>query len=251
VQRFVKALKPIVADDPVVRFETAPGEQLQLDWIEFRKRRGDLLAAFVATLGWSRASFVRFVDNERVETLIDCVKAACEFFQGVPRTILADNVKTIVDRRNAYGKGMHRWHPAFWDLAQSCGFTIRLCAPYRARTKGKVERMNGYLRRSFYVPLAARLKPLGIDVDVTTANAEIGRWLHDIANARVHATTKAIPEQRLVEERRHLMPLPRTYPVRSVGLQLEPRSRARMRALVIPPQHPLSVYDALIPEAPA
>jgi len=249
VQRFVKVLKPVAADDPVVRFETEPGEQLQLDWIEFRKRRGDLLAAFVATLGWSRASFVRFVDNERAETLIDCVKAALEFFRGVPRAILADNVKTIVDRRNAYGEGLHRWHPAFWDLAQSYGFTIRLCAPYRARTKGKVERMNGYLRRSFYVPLAARLRPLGIDVDVATANAEIGRWLHDIANARVHATTKAIPEVRLNEERRHLLPLPRSHPGPPISMPLATRSTARTRGLVIPPQHPLSVYEALMPGA--
>ena len=251
VQRYVKTLKPVARADPVVRFETEPGEQLQLDWIEFRKRRGELLAAFVATLGWSRASFVRFVDNERAETLIDCVQAALAFFDGVPRTILADNVKTIVDRRNAYGEGLHRWHPAFWDLAQSYGFAIRLCAPYRARTKGKVERMNGYLRRSFYVPLAAKLRAAGLELDVTTANLEVARWLREIANARIHGTTGEVPAIRLIAERQYLLPLPHDYRARPFPRQVE-RDRAclqALRALTSPAQHPLAIYEALLCEA--
>lgn len=251
VQRFVKELKPAPVAAPVVRFETEPGDQMQLDWIEFRKTRGDLLAAFVATLGWSRASFVRFVDNERLETLLECTRAAFDYFGGVTRTVLADNMKTIVDRRNAFGEGLHRWHPAFLDLSQQYSFQIRLCAPYRAQTKGKVERMNGYLRYSFYVPLAAKLKAVGARPDCQSANAAIGPWLEEVANARVHATTGEVPALRLVRERAHLIGLPRDHQLAPLGkASSAPGSRDKLEGIVrdLPKaaQHPLSVYAELM-----
>jgi len=102
VNRFLRALKPAKIEDPVVRFETEPGRQLQVDWIEFRR---DRLAAFVATLGHSRARFMRYVTDERIETLVACHVAAFELFGGVPRELLYDNVKTVVIERDAYGPG--------------------------------------------------------------------------------------------------------------------------------------------------
>ena len=59
-----------------------------------------------------------------------------------------------------------------------------LCQPYRPRTKGKVERFIRYLRASFYVPLASQLSPEGLKVDRDTANARVGTWLREVANAR-------------------------------------------------------------------
>lgn len=63
----------------------------------------------------------------------------------------------MVIGRDVYGPGLHRYQPAFLDFSGHYGFVPRLCKPYRAKTKGKVERFNGYLRRSFYNPLASRL----------------------------------------------------------------------------------------------
>ena len=248
-KRFIQHYRGRIVDGVL---ETEPGEQMQLDWIEFRKSRGDLLAAFVATLGWSRASFARFVDNERAETLIECTRAAFDYFGGVTRSVLADNMKTIVDRRNAFGEGQHRWHPGFLDLSQQYGFKIRLCAPYRARTKGKVERMNGYLRYSFYVPLGAQLKAVGARPDCLSANAAIGPWLEDVANARVHGTTGEVPTVRLAIERGHLIKLPRDHRLTAATVQ-EGNARGRLdgiaKDLPKPSQHPLSVYAALLMEA--
>ena len=85
----MRALGPAVKDDPVVRFEAAPGQQLQIDWIEYKR---DGLAAFVATLGYSRAAFIEYVTDERVETLVACHGHALEFFGGVPRSVLIDFV---------------------------------------------------------------------------------------------------------------------------------------------------------------
>ena len=186
VSRFVRTLRPAAKDDPVVRFETAPGQQLQIDWVEYKR---DGLSAFVATLGYSRASFIEYVTDERIETLVACHVAAFEFFGGVPRELLYDNVKTVVLERDGYGPGVHRFHPTLWDVAKHYNFQPRLCRPYRARTKGKVERFNGYLRHSFHVPLLTRLRQHGLRLDRETANVEVRRWLREVANVRVHAQT--------------------------------------------------------------
>jgi transposase len=84
--------RPVTAPEPMVRFETEPGRQCQMDWVEFRKGR-DRLAAFVATLGYSRASYVEFVTDEKLETLLACHGNAFDYFGGVPREVLYDNMK--------------------------------------------------------------------------------------------------------------------------------------------------------------
>ena len=200
-------LKSALPLDPVVRFETVPGEQMQVDWVEFRKGKNPLYA-FCATLGFSRMSFVEFVTDMRVQTLIACHHHAFEYFGGVTRRVLYDNMKTVVLERDASGEGEHRFHAGFLDYARHCGFVIKLCRPYRARTKGKVERFNGYLRRSFYVPLAAQLKQAGLVLDAVTANIQVRRWLKDIANERIHGTTQIRPAQRLQEECLQAIPGP-------------------------------------------
>nr|AVI43229.1 Integrase core domain protein [Klebsiella pneumoniae] len=75
--------------------------------------------------------------------------------------MLFDNMKTVVLERDAYGDGKHRFHPGLLQLADDLGFRIRLCRPYRAQTKGKVERFNRYFRESFYNPLLTRMKGTG------------------------------------------------------------------------------------------
>ena len=211
LRAFMRTLKPKSAVEPLVRFETAPGEQMQVDWVEFRAeggRRGTRpLYAFCATLGYSRASFVEFVSDMKVETLIACHEHAFRAFGGVVKKVLYDNMKTVVLERDHYGDGQHRFHAGFLDYAHHSGFVIKLCRAYRAKTKGKVERFNGYLRRSFYVPLVSRLRQEGVLLDVRTANIEVAAWLETIANARIHGTTGVAPSVLLNEERTQLQAL--------------------------------------------
>ena len=207
LRSYLAELYPAPVPEPDNRFETKPGQQMQVDWCVFRRGKAPL-SAFVATMGSSRASFVEFVTNEKFETLRDCHINAFEFFGGVPREVLYDNMKTVVISRDTYGVGQHRFHAGLWDLAKRYGFTPRLCQPYRARTKGKVERFNHYLRNSFYNPLVGLLKQSDLALDVETANAEVLKWLRDIANVRRHATTGEVPAQQLQVERAALQPLP-------------------------------------------
>jgi transposase len=241
----VVALKPKEAVAPIVRFETAPGEQMQVDWAVIR-RGSNRLSVFVATLGWSRAAYVEFVTDERFETLIEAHENAFLAFGGTPREVLYDNMRTVVLQRHGYGRGRHRFHPGFLDFARHCSFQPRLCAPYRAQTKGKVERFIRYLRESFWVPLSSRLAQEGLIVDRETANLAVKRWLREVANARIHGTTSAVPAERLVSERLQLQPVPALYGGRSVRV---------LQASSAPPpiigvQHPLSLYDAFAGGAP-
>lgn len=228
-----------IEPEPVVRFETAPGEQMQADFTHVRRGR-DRLMALVATLGYSRATFVKFSSNEDTATLCDGLREAFDYFGGVPEQVLFDNAKSVVIERDAYGLGRHRWNDALKALAESCGFTPRLCRPYRARTKGKVERFNSYLKGSFIVPLAATIEAGGLRLEVDIANAHVRRWLDEVANARVHATTHAVPAIRLVEERAVMLPAP--------TLATAPITRHRVALPIESLQHPLAVYDELLTE---
>lgn len=225
--------------DPVVRFETEPGLQMQADFTTIRRGR-DRLLAFVATLGYSRAAFVRFSDSERFEDWRNGLIAAFEYFGGAPRQVLLDNAKAVIIKRDAYGPGLHRWHAGMLEVAHEYGFQLRVCKPYRARTKGKVERFNGYLKRSFLVPLNATLRAAGLKLDVQTANREVLRWLNEVANTRIHATTGLVPSARLPEERAQFSALP---------IRATQDTPAISHASVLPfesLQHPLSVYESLL-----
>lgn len=238
---FLAECKPKRAEDPLVRFETPPGKQMQADFIVFRRGR-DRLSAFVATLGYSRMTYVVFVTDERIETVLSSLRQAFVAFGGVPQHVLFDNMKTAVLDRDAYGPGQHRYHPQLLQLAIDSGFSIRLCRPYRAKTKGKVERFNRYLRNSFWVPLRARFKVSGLMVDAETANLEVARWLREVANVRIHGDLKQRPVDRFIDERDTLQPYEGTV----VNLETRPTTKVPIPTESL--QHPLTAYDALVIE---
>lgn len=243
VRRFVRSLQPPVVAEPIVRFETPPGKQLQIDFVDFR-RGPNALRAFTAELGYSRFPYVEFVDNERADTLIACLERALQYFGGVPHQVLCDNPKTIVIKRDAYGDGLHRFNPKLLDFAKHYGIEIKLCAPYRSQTKGKVERFHRYLRQSFFNPL----QTLQDDpVDVATANREVIVWLRNVAVQRVHATLKEKPVDRFAVEKESLRSLPLPYGghrrLSNVGVTVPTPTESL--------QHPLKVYEELAKEIAA
>lgn len=239
VKQYVRQFKPIT-QAPVVRFETAPGQQMQVDFTTIKRGRNKL-KGFVATLGYSRACYVCFSEYERQEDWINGIEAAMHYFGGVPKDILFDNAKCIMIERDAYGEGEHRWNSKLLQLSGDYGFRLRACRPYRAQTKGKVERFNGYLKNSFITPLAATMKQAGLELDVETANGQIGQWLHDVAHQRIHGTTKQQPAVLLIKETLALSELPAKLPLVNT---MAPISRMAMPIESF--QHALSTYDELI-----
>lgn len=236
-------------EEELVRFETKPGRQMQVDWIEFPKQS---LSAFVATLGYSRASYVEYVTDEKIETLIACHINAYAYFGGVPEESLYDNMRTVILERNAYGRGKHKFHPMFADFAKHCGFKIRVCKPYRPQSKGKVERFNHYLRYSFHKPMMVQLKMMSVsELPVELANAEVLRWLERTANCRLHAETLQRPCDLLQEERELLKAVPPSYegilPSRTAAEE-DKRLHVKAKQSIDIPVRDLSLYDRFIPK---
>lgn len=238
LRQYIRASRPTQEPEPVVRFETPAGHQMQVDWGTMRSGRQPI-HAFVATLGFSRMLFVAFVDNMKFETLKQCHIDAFDFFGGVTAEVLYDNMKTVVLQRDAYARGRHCFHSGLWQLSKEYSFMPRLCKPYRAQTKGKVERMVGYVRNSFYLPFMTLMADEHRTVTLDTLNYEAIRWLHRKANVRIHGTTHERPVDRLLEERHYLSPLPRWS-------QLPLATGGKLSEFDMAPlHHDLAVYDAL------
>ena len=238
LRRFLAPLKEKRQEDPLVRFETPAGKQMQVDFTIIY-RGNQPLKALVASLGYSRASYVYFYDNERSESWLDGIQRAFDFFGGVPKEILFDNAKSIILERDAYGEGNHRWHPKLLELSKKYGFVPKVCRPYRPRTKGKVERFNRYLKENFVTPLAATFRAQGLQLDVASANGAVGAWLNNIANERIHATTLVKPNVRLIEEKQHLLPLPPSENTTEATLPTNNNHPMPVESI----QHPLGIYD--------
>lgn len=201
VRAFVHTFRPPAAPHATVRFETAPGEQAQVDWGHFgaiwhegRRRR---LYAFVMTLGWSRALYLEFTVAADLTWFLRGHQHAFAYFGGAPRQVVHDNLKTAVLGRGADGR-VH-WQPQYLDFAHYYGFAPHACRPYRAQTKGKVERSIGYVRGNFWPGLQAE--------DLADLNGQARAWLDAVANTRRHGTTGVAPFDRLSREREGLTAL--------------------------------------------
>ncbi len=210
VQRYVRSIRPPKVQPAVVRFETAPGQQAQVDWSPFGRinhlGQSRKLSCFALVLGYSRVLYAEFTVSEDLPTLVQCHLNAFRYVGGVPREILYDQMKTVV---LSWSPSHIEWNPQFADFAKTFGFDPRLCRPRRAQTKGKIERPFGYIAESFFAGL--ELEQLSLD----DLNAQVRQWLDRTANRRVHRTTLCVPFGRLKEE--HLLPLPdRTYAVEMV-----------------------------------
>lgn len=250
LRAYMRSQKPEVKEEAVVRFETPPGQQMQIDWAEIRKGK-NRLAAFIATLGYSRMAYVEFVDNERIESLMHCHESAFEYFGGVPLEILYDNMKTVIIGRDYYGEGKHRLHSGFWDFSKHYGFIPRVCRPYRPQTKGKVERFIHYLRYSFYYPLLGEYQSKSIVPDASLANQKVSTWLNTVANKRVHATLKEVPFDRFHKEQSCLQSLPCRYQGsrscpkgENIVRSHSQTSKAGHEETIL--QHDLEIYDNLL-----
>src|SRR5271165_3292821 len=133
-----------------LRFETPPGKQLQIDFGKRRVPIGDAVVPvylFVATLGYSRLLFVQAFRHERQSVWFAGLEAAFRHFGGVPRDVLLDNARALVNYHDPATREV-RFNARLLAFARHWDFQPRACAPYRARTKGKDERGVGYVKRN-------------------------------------------------------------------------------------------------------
>jgi transposase len=202
VSRYVRTVRPAARAEAFLRLETLAGEQAQVDWGNFGPIRVGattrLLSCFVLVLSWSRACYARFALDQTLESFLRGHVEAFAALQGVPRTILYDNLKSVVLER----VGDHiRFHPHVLELAGHYHFAPQPCAVARGNEKGRVERMIGFLRHAFF---AAR--PFSSVADL---NTQLTRWIAEVAHARpVPGRREQRVAEALAEEQARLLPLP-------------------------------------------
>lgn len=185
-----------------VRFETPPGRQMQTDWGEITTEiAGEETKVYfiVNTLGYSRRFHFWGTDSLDAEHTYEGLIRSFEYFGGVTEEVLVDNQKTAVLHHRT--DAAPQYNPRFLDLAGHYGFSPRACKPYRARTKGKDERMVGYLKQHFFV----RYRRFDSWAHL---NQQAEHWLKTEADQRVHGTVKEVVAERFEREKPHLQPLP-------------------------------------------
>ena len=222
VRDYVARVRPRPDPEPIVRFETAPGHQAQVDFAEFRFPWGKRHALLVV-LGYSRLLWLKFYPQQTMAVVMAALEEAFAYFGGVPRELLFDQMKAVIveDHRPDDGKLLE--NAEFLRFAHHWCFRIRACRPYRAQTKGKVERPVRYVRGNF---IYGREFVGDADLD-----AQRRWWLDAVANPRVHQTIQAVPRERFeAEERAVLQPLAER-PYRPLVL---PEARRQRRTVVRP-----------------
>jgi transposase len=209
VKDFVRSIRPRPEPEPANRFETEPGHQAQVDFAEAHFPWGKRYALLVV-LGYSRHAYIQFSVKQDMRALFAGLEAAFHFFGGVPKELLFDQMASVItaDLRDQGARLVE--NAEFLRFAHHWGFRIRACRPYRARTKGKVERSVGYLRSSFLYG-----RTFLNDADLAD---QLEQWLARVANVRVHGTTKERPQERFLRDEQHrLLPLA-SRPYRSLIL---------------------------------
>ena len=202
---FLRTVQPEVQFER--RFETPAGKQAQVDFAFFKTVFTDqpdverIVWLFSIVLGHSRMMWARFVARQDLPTVLRCHIAAFEAFGGVPEQILYDRMNVLgeVEDPDQPAKGI-AYNAKLLDLAAHYGFLPKACKPYRAKTKGKVERPFRYVREDFFLARTFR--------NLDDLNVQFVQWLDQVANVGLHATTQRVVVEHFAEERGHLRALP-------------------------------------------
>ena len=204
VTGFLHDIRPAPAPVFERRFETPAGRQAQVDFAQFRTEFADdpgqvrIVWLFSMVLGHSRLIWGRFVAHQDLQTVLRCHVAAFEALGGVPSEVLYERMRTAVTGEDA--EGVVVFNKSLVELGRHYGFLPKACRPYRAKTKGKVERPFRYIREDFFLARSFR--------DLDDLNAQFRQWLDGVANARTHATTRRVVSEHFADERSHLQLLP-------------------------------------------
>ncbi|MDP2998263.1 MAG: IS21 family transposase [Bryobacterales bacterium] len=201
LRRAVARLRP-KRTEAFLRLHTFPAEQAQADWANFGRvmvgRAQRPLSCFVITLSWSRALYLEFFFDQRMENFLRGHVHALESFSGAPRAILYDNLRSAVLERR--GDQIH-FNPRLLELAGHYHFVPRPCQVRAGNQKGRVERAIRYVRDSFW---AGRTF-----TTLEECNRQALQWRDQVAHQRQWPSdhTRSVA-QAWEEERPRLLPLP-------------------------------------------
>lgn len=234
VRRYAAKVRQPRSRKVYLRIETEPGEQAQVDWGHFGYLRiGNTrrpLSCFAMVLSYSRALYIDFSLDQRLETFLLMHRRALEFFGGVPKRILYDNLKSVV--LHHIGSTV-QFNPRFLTFAGHYLFEPTAAPVRYPEAKGRVESSIKYVRHSFFYGRNFS--------SLDDVRRQAAAWLEATANTRLHATTRERPCERLLVEKPRLHALPEhpfdTDVVSPAVVSKEARVRLDTNSYSTPPEY--------------
>jgi len=204
VRDYLKHLRHnVVSKEAFIRFESGPGQQIQIDWGHFASlsygNSSRKLYALAIIESHSRMLYVIFTHSQKQEILHQSLVEAFGYFGGTPKEIVVDNMLTAVTERVG---SMVRFNASFLNFLRPFSITPVACNIRSPHEKGKIENSIKYLRYNFW--------PLRTFTNLDDVNHQVMEWLDITANQRLHQTTGEIPAHRLIKNA--LKPLPDPLP---------------------------------------
>lgn len=196
VNKYCKKIKSEYKTKAVLRFETIPGEQAQVDWAYFgdfydhEERKIIRLCCFIMVLGFSRMKYIYFFKSDDSHNFLTGHNLAFKHFGGYPREILYDNLKSVVIKR-AFKQSDSEFNKEFLEFSGYYGFKAILSQPYRPQTKGKVENTVRFVRENFYNGREFK--------SIKDINTEANLWINKVNN-QIHCSTYEKPIERFQRE---------------------------------------------------
>jgi len=203
LREYCKELKGDMQKQATIRFETNPGLQAQVDWKERMKlisKHGEIytIDIFLMVLGYSRMKYIELTINKAQNTLFQAMVNGFKYYEGVPKEILFDNMRTVVDQsKTRYMKPVI--NNAFYEFSKDMGFEVKSCMAYRPQTKGKVESLAKVMNR---------LRVYNNEFEDYDELAEIVRSLNEEINNEISQAILEKPMERFQKEKEYLNPLP-------------------------------------------
>jgi transposase len=203
LREYCKELKGDMQKQATIRFETNPGLQAQVDWKERMKlisKHGEIytIDIFLMVLGYSRMKYIELTINKAQNTLFQAMVNGFKYYEGVPKEILFDNMRTVVDQsKTRYMKPVI--NSSFYEFSKDMGFEVKSCMAYRPQTKGKVESLAKVMNR---------LRVYNNEFESYDELAEIVRNLNEEINNEISQATLEKPIERFPKEKEYLNPLP-------------------------------------------
>lgn len=203
VKKYIREYKNDQIKKATIRFETIPGLQAQVDWKESMRlinKKGKVfeINIFLMILGYSRFKYIELTSDRTQDTLFKCMVNAFGYFNGCPREILFDNMRTVVDKARTTTTQVV-FNKRFQNFSNDAGFTPLACVGYRPKTKGKVETVARIMER---------LRPYNEEFETWEELDEIIKALMEEINNEVVQGVNIIPSKIHEKEKEYLNSLP-------------------------------------------